>query len=56
MTDAGFDKLSDSALFLSDEHRALRDQLRRFVNAEIKPHALAWEGKLAAMRAESVGA
>ena len=51
MTDAGFDKLSDSALFLSDEHRALRDQLRRFVNAEIKPHALAWEEAGATPRA-----
>jgi len=51
MTDAGFDKLSASALFLSDEHRALRDQLRRFVTAEIKPHAPAWEEAGATPRA-----
>lgn len=51
MTDAGFDRLSDSALFLSDEHRQLRAQLRRFVEAEIKPHAAAWEEAGATPRA-----
>ena len=29
--------------YFSEEHEALRDQLRRFVETEIKPHALAWE-------------
>ncbi len=29
--------------YFSEEHEALRDQLRRFVESEIKPHAPAWE-------------
>lgn len=29
--------------YFSEEHEALRDQVRRFVESEIKPHALAWE-------------
>ena len=29
--------------YFTEEHEALRDQLRRFVDTEIKPHALAWE-------------
>jgi acyl-CoA dehydrogenase len=29
--------------YFSEEHEALRDQLRRFVETEIKPHAAAWE-------------
>lgn len=29
--------------YFSEEHEALRDQVRRFVETEIKPHALAWE-------------
>lgn len=29
--------------YFSEEHEALRAQLRRFVETEIKPHALAWE-------------
>ena len=29
--------------YFTEEHEALRDQLRRFVETEIKPHALAWE-------------
>lgn len=29
--------------FVTEEHRALRDQLRRFVAAEIRPHAAQWE-------------
>ena len=30
-------------LFETDEHRALREQIRRFAAAEIAPHAYAWE-------------
>jgi acyl-CoA dehydrogenase len=29
--------------YFSEEHEALRDQVRRFVETEIKPHGLAWE-------------
>lgn len=38
-----FDSTADSTLFFDDEHRELRRQVRRFVEAEIKPHAEAWE-------------
>ena len=31
------------APYFSEEHELLRDQVRRFVETEIKPHALAWE-------------
>lgn len=34
--------MTDS-LFLEPEHDLLRDQIRRFVEQEIKPHAEAWE-------------
>ena len=44
-TNAGFDKITESGLFLSDEHRMLRDQIRRFVDEEIKPYAAAWENE-----------
>ncbi|MCA0418780.1 MAG: acyl-CoA dehydrogenase family protein, partial [Proteobacteria bacterium] len=29
--------------YFTEEHEALRDQVRRFVETEIKPHALQWE-------------
>ena len=29
--------------FFTDEHRMLRDQLRRFVESEIVPHGTKWE-------------
>ncbi|QEL23373.1 acyl-CoA dehydrogenase [Bosea sp. F3-2] len=29
--------------YFTEEHEALRDQVRRFVESEIKPHALKWE-------------
>ncbi|MDR6873684.1 acyl-CoA dehydrogenase [Bosea sp. BE125] len=29
--------------YFTEEHEALRDQVRRFVETEIKPHGLAWE-------------
>ena len=29
--------------YFTEEHEALRDQVRRFVDTEIKPHALQWE-------------
>ena len=29
--------------FLSDEHRMLRDQVRRFVENEVVPEGVAWE-------------
>lgn len=32
-----------NALFLNEEHEMLRDQIRRFVEEEVKPHAEAWE-------------
>jgi len=32
-----------TAPHLEPEHEALRDQVRRFVETEIKPHAEAWE-------------
>ena len=34
--------MTDSAYF-SDEHRILRDQVRRFVTEEVEPHGDAWE-------------
>jgi len=40
------EKLSEGARrspYFTEEHEALRDQVRRFVETEIKPHALAWE-------------
>ena len=29
--------------YLTHEHQLFRDQVRRFVDAEVKPHAEAWE-------------
>lgn len=40
------EKLSEGARrspYFTEEHEALRDQVRRFVDSEIKPHALKWE-------------
>ncbi len=41
------EKLGGEALrrspYFTEEHEALRTQIRRFVETEIKPHALAWE-------------
>lgn len=40
------EKLSEGARrspYFTEEHEALRDQVRRFVETEIKPHALKWE-------------
>src|SRR6202021_3450119 len=31
------------SVYFSGEHELLRDQIRRFVDEEIKPHALQWE-------------
>ncbi len=31
--------------YLREEHELLRAQLRRFVESEVKPHALAWEAQ-----------
>ena len=31
--------------YLTHEHRLFRDQVRRFVDTEVKPHAEAWEGE-----------
>ncbi len=39
----GFSATAASPFFFDDEHHMLRDQLRRFVAEEIKPHADAWE-------------
>lgn len=38
-----FDKITDSPVLFAEHHHALRRQLRRFVEEEIKPHAAAWE-------------
>lgn len=43
MAQSGFDTLAASALFFTDELRAMRAQIRRFVENEIKPRAAAWE-------------
>jgi len=32
-----------NALFLEEEHEMLRDQVRRFIDEEVKPHADQWE-------------
>src|SRR5882757_4274579 len=34
---------SAASAYLGEEHELLRTQIRRFVDEEIKPHALAWE-------------
>lgn len=42
----GFDAVGGGTLrspYFGEEHEALRDQLRRFVTNEVKPHGLAWE-------------
>src|SRR5580704_3079995 len=31
------------SVYFSEEHELLRDQIRRFVEEEVKPHALQWE-------------
>jgi len=33
------------SIYFREEHRLLRDQIRRFVESEITPHAEAWESK-----------
>lgn len=33
----------DEMIYLSEEHQRLRDQVRRFVNEQIRPHADQWE-------------
>lgn len=43
MFDSSFAGPADSPVFFREEHRMLRDQVRRFVEEEIKPHADAWE-------------
>ncbi|HHX91228.1 MAG TPA: acyl-CoA dehydrogenase [Paracoccus sp.] len=43
MAQSGFDTLAGSSLFFSDDLRAMRAQIRRFVENEIKPQAAAWE-------------
>lgn len=45
MTAAGTltDGVQRRSPYFTEEHEALRDQVRRFVETEIKPHALAWE-------------
>ncbi|QFU08023.1 Acyl-CoA dehydrogenase [Rhodobacteraceae bacterium THAF1] len=40
---SGFAAANDSPTFFDETHRMLRDQVRRFVETEIKPHALQWE-------------
>ena len=32
-----------TAIYFSEEHEAFRDQIRRFVDEEVRPHAQAWE-------------
>ena len=48
---SAFDAAADDPQHFSAEHRALRHQLRRFVEAEIKPHALDWEAQGSVPRA-----
>ena len=43
MTASCFDVTSASDLFFEEEHKMLRDQVRRFVEEEIKPDADQWE-------------
>ena len=31
------------AIYFTEEHEAFRDQIRRFVAGEVRPHAEAWE-------------
>ncbi len=40
---SSFAAAHDSPVFFDDTHRMLRDQVRRFVETEIKPHAQQWE-------------
>lgn len=40
---SGFAAASDSPVFFDETHRMLRDQIRRFVETEITPHAEEWE-------------
>ncbi|MCT4657405.1 MAG: acyl-CoA dehydrogenase family protein [Cohaesibacter sp.] len=40
---SSFQAAGDTPVFFSSEHRLLRDQVRRFVEEEVKPHADAWE-------------
>ena len=42
-TAPGFSATTESPFFFDDVHHMLRDQLRRFVAKDIKPHADAWE-------------
>ena len=39
----GSEGASARSPYFTEEHEALRDQVRRFVETEIKPHAKAWE-------------
>ncbi len=41
--DSAFSATAASPVFFDDEHQMLRDQVRRFVETEVKPHALQWE-------------
>jgi acyl-CoA dehydrogenase len=43
--DSPFDTASRSPVFFDETLRMLRDQIRRFVETEIKPHADAWEAE-----------
>ncbi len=43
ITDIRPDASSRRSPYFSEEHEMLRTQVRRFVDTEIKPHALAWE-------------
>ena len=49
-------RLSDP-VFMTEELRMLRDQVRRFVDTEVVPHAEAWEaaGPIAGELLESMG-
>lgn len=40
---AGSGEAARRSPYFTEEHEALRDQVRRFVETEIKPHAQAWE-------------
>jgi acyl-CoA dehydrogenase len=37
--------MNDMSIYLSDQHLMLREQIRRFVDKEIRPHGDAWEAQ-----------
>ena len=44
MKNLNYDQLDDT-LFLDEEHKILRNQIKRFVDEKIKPNGIEWEKK-----------